>query len=368
MSDELTDEQFRKMFSDPTAQALPKVPPKGPALPEDLPPDARAGVKPLSRSDRNHYATSGLARMSDERKDDAWVAAQLAGERAWLVPVWRSRSFVDPGEPPDNPPRAGVVAAPNNRHLVERADEVVFLGTRGADAFFAIDLSGIDGRPDAPESGPAIDAAGFERGEFLDLRFVGPQLARADGGMLAYGRGMLTWHRRHRFCGSCGAPTGSREGGHLRVCTSAACALQQFPRTDPAVIMLVIDGERCLLGRQARWPEGMYSTLAGFVEPGETLEAAVAREVYEEAGVRVSDVRYHSSQPWPFPTSLMLGYYATAEDTRIDDTLDELEEVRWVERAWILEQEAAGWPGSFRLPRRDSIARRLIEDWLQGEA
>lgn len=367
MSDELTDEQFRKMFSDPRAQALPKVAPKGPELPDDAPPDARAAVKPLSRSDRNHYATSGLARMSDERKDAAWIAGRLAGERAWLVPVWRSRSFVDPGEPPDNPPRAGVFRADEQRDLVEAAEETVFLGLRGEDAYFAIDLSGLDSRPDAPEAGPDLGAAGFERGEFLDLRFVGPQLARADGGMLAYGRGMLTWHRRHRFCGSCGAPTESREGGHLRVCTNDDCATQQFPRTDPAVIMLVTDGDRCLLGRQARWPEGMYSTLAGFVEPGETLEAAVAREVYEESGVRVTDVRYHSSQPWPFPTSLMLGYYATADDPKIDDSRDELEEVRWVERAWILEQEAAGWPGNFRLPRRDSIARRLIEDWLQGE-
>lgn len=367
MSDELSDEQFRKMFSDPAAQAVPKTPLNAPVMPADAPPDARAAIKPLSRSDRNHYATSGLARMSDERKDADWIAARLASPNAWLVPVWRSRSFVDPGEPPDNPPRAGVVPAPAHCDLIEAAEEVVFLGLRGEDAYFAIDLSGMDGRPNAPESGPALNVEGFARNEFLDLRFVGPQLARADGGMLAYGRGMLTWHRRHRFCGACGSPTESREGGHTRVCTNENCGLNQFPRTDPAVIMLVTDGERCLLGRQARWPEGMYSTLAGFVEPGETLEAAVAREVFEESGVRVTDVRYHSSQPWPFPTSLMLGYYATAEETSIDESLDELEEVRWVERSWILEQEAAGWPGNFRLPRRDSIARRLIEDWLHGE-
>jgi len=186
-------------------------------------------------------------------------------------------------------------------------------------------------------------------------------MGRHQGALLAYARGMLTWHRRHRFCGSCGGATDSAEAGFLRVCRNPECQHHHFPRTDPAVIMLVVDGERCLLGRQARWPAGMYSTLAGFVEPGETLEEAVAREVKEESGVSVRRVRYHSSQPWPFPTSLMLGFYAEAASHDIAVNGDELEDARWFERGWLRENDGKN---GFFLPRRDSIARRLVNDWL----
>src|SRR5262249_49094954 len=148
--------------------------------------------------------------------------------------------------------------------------------------------------------------------EFTDLRRVGPLLERFEGSLLAYARGITYWHQRHRFCGVCGAPTRSRDAGHVRVCLNETCKTQHFPRTDPAVIMLVHDGDRCLLGRQSVWPTGMHSTLAGFVEPGESLEEAVAREVREETAIEVTDVAYHSSQPWPFPSSVMLGFHARA--------------------------------------------------------
>src|SRR5690606_35249197 len=130
--------------------------------------------------------------------------------------------------------------------------------------------------------------------------------------LLAYARGLVHWHVRHRFCPACGGPMQSAEAGHVRRCAGSSCGTQNFPRTDPAVIMLVSDGERAILGRQRVWPAGMHSVLAGFVEPGESLEDAVAREVLEEVGVAVSDVTYHSSQPWPFPASIMLGFYARA--------------------------------------------------------
>jgi NAD+ diphosphatase len=180
--------------------------------------------------------------------------------------------------------------------------------------------------------------------------------------LCAYARGLLHWHARHGFCGVCGAPTASRSAGHQRVCTNGSCGASHFPRTDSAVIMLVHDGaDRCILSRQSHWPPGMHSTLAGFLEPGESLEEAVAREVYEETGVRVGEVRYHSSQPWPFPASIMVGFYARAIGGEFKPNLDELESAGWYSRD---ELRTIGSSDAFRLPNAYSIARRLVEDWL----
>jgi len=314
----------------------------------------------LARSETNFYADCGLDRVSERRKDAAWIAELLADPASRFVPIWRSRNYVDPEEA-----AAILLSAEEHAKLPPGLEEPVFLGLAGAIAHFAADISHIEGG----ESGPAILALDQGQAVFLDLRMVGPRLARNEGALLAYARGMLTWHRRHRFCGQCGAPTRSTEGGHVRICTAEACKLQQFPRTDPAVIMLVTHGDACLLGSNPRFPPGMYSTLAGFVEPGETLESAVAREVFEEAGARVSNVRYHSSQPWPFPTSLMLGFYAEAETDALAVNTEELRDARWFTRDWIRAnaREFHEQDAPFRLPRQDSIARRLIDDWLKGE-
>jgi len=205
--------------------------------------------------------------------------------------------------------------------------------------------------------------------EFADLRRVGSLLPAQDAALLAYARGMIAWHRRHRHCGVCGAATAPRHGGHVRVCT--ACGTETYPRTDPAVIMLVHrpahDGEpaRCLLARSARFRAGMYSTLAGFVEPGESLEDAVARETLEETGVRVGRVTYVGSQPWPFPSSIMLGFRAEAETTALAVDGEEIADARWFS---VAELAAFGEWGdddaAFRLPRRDSIARLLVDGWV----
>ncbi len=318
---------------------------------------------PLSPSDRNFFAPRTLDRAAHRRKDAAWIAARMADPTSFLVPVWRSRNLIDPGDGEPgmavtDPPAAILLPASENRAALERSEETVFLGLDGDAAYFAIDLSG----GEEPEVETLTGVAGA-RPVFSDLRFAGPLLDKHHGNLLAYARGMLTWHRRHRFCGACGTPTETRDTGHLRVCPNPDCAQHQFPRTDPAVIMLVTHGDRCLLGRQAVWPEGMHSTLAGFVEPGETLEAAVAREVFEEAGVRVADVRYHSSQPWPFPTSLMLGFFATALDDTIALNDQELEAAAWFDRATI--EAAARGEAGITLPRPVSIARRLVEAWLE---
>src|SRR5208282_3494454 len=295
-----------------------------------------------------NFYTGGLDRVTHRRKDREWLAERLAHAASRFVPVWRGQSLVvgaQGGEPRAVCPPRPEIAAPG----LDEA-ETVLLGLSGAQAYFAIDLSALEN--------PLQDIRADDRAEFVELRRVGPLLPQEEGALLAYARGILYWHTRHRFCAVCGNPSRSEEAGHLRRCTNAACGSVHFPRTDPAVIMLVHDGDHCLLGRQRVWPPGMHSTLAGFVEPGESLEEAVAREVREETGIAVEDVAYHSSQPWPFPSSLMLGFYARARtrDIRLDG--DELEAAHWFARDFILKHPD---DDRFRLPRRDSVARRLIE-------
>jgi len=195
------------------------------------------------------------------------------------------------------------------------------------------------------------------------LRELAPALAADEAGLAVHAISVAQWHRTHQHCARCGAPTAVAQAGHLRRCP--ACGAQHFPRTDPAVIMLVTDGDdRALLGRQPVWPEGRYSTLAGFVEPGESLEDAVRREIMEEAGVVVGEVTYAGSQPWPFPSSLMLGFLARAASYDIVVDNDEIEDARWFTRAEVTELTAAGGLG---LPGTLSISRWLIESWHGGE-
>jgi NAD+ diphosphatase len=293
----------------------------------------------------NFYAAAGLDRAGHRRKDAAWLSERLADPATRFVPIWRNQNLVI-----QNDARAVLLAA---SEIESFEAEPVLLGLRAECTIFAVDLSS--------HEAPLDRLRLAEPAEFTDLRRVGPLLAAQEGSILAYARGILWWHQRHRFCGVCGAPTASSDAGHVRACTNGDCRAQHFPRTDPAVIMLVHDGDRCLLGRQPVWLTGMHSTLAGFVEPGESLEEAVAREVKEETAIDVAEVTYHSSQPWPFPSSIMLGFHARAASTDIRVDLAELESAQWFERDFLLTHQD---DDEFRLPRRDSIARRLIEDWL----
>ena len=300
-------------------------------------------MKPL-----NPYADPVLDRAAHLRSDEDWLRAQLESENTVIVPVWRARNLVaNQAEP------RGVLLPPQAvSTLIEAARATVLLGLRDERAHFAIDISHLE---EHEIGGLHADS------EFVDLRSVGAVMDRSEAALLAYAKGIMHWHSRHGFCGVCGSPTEIREAGHLRKCLNEQCGALHFPRTDPAVIMLVSSGDRALLGRKAEWMEGMYSTLAGFVEPGETLEQAVAREVWEEAGIEIDNIRYHSSQPWPFPSSLMLGFYADAvtEDFHRND--DELEDLQWFTRAELAE----GGAGIARRPRSDSIARRLIDEWIR---
>jgi NAD+ diphosphatase len=302
-----------------------------------------------NRARGNFYSGVGLDRADHLRRDADWLGERLADPESRFVPVWRARNLIRRGAEARAAWLDGAAAAP----LLPLAAETIFLGRAGESAYFTLDVSDLA----APEAEPAL----AQHGEFQDLRAVGPLLERGEGAILAYARGLVHWHQRHGFCGVCGRPATSTQGGHVRRCTNEACGAEHFPRTDPAVIMLVHDGERCVLGRQKFWPDGMHSTLAGFVEPGESLEEAVAREVKEEVGLELDAVAYHSSQPWPFPASLMLGFHAICRHLPLEINEYELAAAAWYSRA---ELKASPEDESFRLPRRDSIARRLIEDWL----
>jgi NAD+ diphosphatase len=239
-------------------------------------------------------------------------------------------------------------------------------GVRVSDGRLAlVPLEQVDGEPlllGLDEHGPVFAAEAPTGAPLLGLRQAAASLPRADGGLAAYAAALLGWHRRHRFCANCGAPTELAEAGHIRLCPR--CGVEHHPRTDPVVIMLVLRGDEVLLGRQPSWPPGRFSALAGFVEPGESLEEAVAREVREEACVEVGPPRYVSSQPWPFPASLMLGFTApwVAGEPRIGD--GELEDARWFARAEV--EEAVAERGPLRLPPPLAIARRLLEGWLDS--
>jgi NAD+ diphosphatase len=304
----------------------------------------------LPASRPNAYTGSPLDRVSDRREDTAFVTAALAAPESLVIPVWRSKNLL----------RGTESGAPDAVLLTREAAEAVLmaggpwalLGLRDGIPVFAVDCSAAD------DPLPLLPP-GF--GEFHDLRAVAGLLPPGEASMLAHARGLMHWRTRHRFCGVCGHGCEPRSAGNAMACTN--CNAQHFPRTDPAVIMLVVDGDRCLLGHSTRFPNTtMYSTLAGFVEPGESLEEAVRREVREETGVRVGRAWYHSSQPWPFPASIMLGFHAEALSHEITVDPAELRDARWFTRDDIRNHHNAG----FSLPRIDSIARRLIEDWLEA--
>ena len=285
-------------------------------------------------AEANFFAAEPLDRLGHLRRDTAWL--QAARARGQYLAVWRGKVLLRHGGPPAPAWLTAEVLADHGE-----VASGVLLGERDGTPYFVLGLAG--------EQPPVLPGA------FEELRGAAGTLSGGDAALLAYGRAMVLWHARHGHCSACGAPTGIIEAGHARQCPR--CAAKHFPRVDPAIIVLVGDADRCLLGRQAAWPPGRYSTIAGFVEPGESLEDAVRREVLEETGVRIAEVAYHSSQPWPFPASLMLGFSATPGEDAITLRDGELEDARWFSRDDIA-------TGRVVLPPRDSIAYRLIGTWF----
>jgi len=293
--------------------------------------------------------------MSAAFVDDAAVAVLIHNEHN-LVAGLSSR---------EESPRAALVPfAAVRDQLPPESLTWAFLGLDGEVPVFAVDLPA-----DAPSRVPQI----AEAGEFVDLRRAGWLVPENDAAMLAYARALMLWHKRHHFCSVCGSTAESQRGGHVRKCCNPACAADSFPRTDPVVIMLVERPAtterpaRCLLGRHGRLPKGAYSILAGFVEPGESLEDAVAREVFEETGVRVRDATYVASQPWPFPYSMMMGFRAIADTEDITLDGDELEDAQWFTASELASfGEWGDQSEGFKLPRKDSIARVLLDAWIRA--
>ncbi len=306
----------------------------------------------LTLSSRNCFARQSIERASHLRRNDEWIAEKMADANARFVPVWQTKNLIADEEAP----QAVFLKSSDSADLIKTADSITFLGKHNGKTYFAVGFDAAD---------PSLLTALNRLGQFKDLRGVGGMLDDLQGSLLAYSRAIAYWHSCNRFCGNCGSPTKSSICGHIRVCTNPDCGREHFPRTDPAIIVIVASGRHCLLGRQPRWRKNVYSTLAGFVEPGESIESAVAREVMEETGIQVNGVRYHSSQPWPFPCSIMLGFIAEAERTEVSLDGAELEDARWFSRK---EMQTAIKEKTLILPGRVSIAYRLIEHWFDAHS
>lgn len=322
--------------------------------------------------DRIVFTGVDLDRAGDGRRRDAdWVEEQLAHPGARCLVLGDAGVAVS-GDPPDL--SLDLVPLGSAREQHPHASPVL-LGIDADGPLWSIDES----PPREGERAAMVGAAG-RRGEpgaevqgRAGLRDLATSMSDDDAALAAYAGGLANWHRANRFCSNCGHPTDPAEAGFTRSCSG--CRTNHHPRTDPVAIMLVTDGsDRILLGRQASWPAGRYSALAGFVGPGESLEEALAREVEEEAGVEVGDARYIASQPWPFPASLMLGFIVPWISGEPGGTDPELEDVRWFSREEVIGavERNAHWEPTepvegLLLPPRTAIARRLIERWLAAD-
>ena len=302
------------------------------------------------------FGGSGLDRAAECRKEPGRLMDLWAGGRVLLM--WRGRPLVQ-GD--------GLAFLDTGHPLAGQVGTALFLGREDGVGVFAQDISAwVPDDPTAQQAG-FFDTSVQRHPDlpddimFHELRAVMASLTPRDAELAATARALLEWHLSHGFCATCGARSDVVHGGWQRTCP--ACTAQHFPRTDPVVIMLITHGNSVLLGRGPTWPEGMYSLLAGFIEPGEPIEAAVRREVYEESGVRVGEVGYLASQPWPFPASLMIGCRGTALTTDITLDPEELADARWVTREEMVSAYAGTHP-LIKPSRKGAIARFLIENWL----
>ncbi len=310
------------------------------------------------------FGGSGLDRAADLRGDPQALLAARSDPETQIIVLWRGKPLL---YGPDF--NRLFTVEPGHPVLNHAKDDPVFLG-RNEDGqhIFAYDISAWEPPADADRpTNDFLDPTEQHHPDlpqsamFVELRRIMVRLTARDAELAATAKAVLGWHRSHRFCAVCGAESGMVEGGWQRRCES--CGSSHFPRTDPVVIMLITHGSRTLLGRSPGWPEGMFSCLAGFIEPGETVEAAVRREVFEEAGVRVGPVRYLSSQPWAFPASLMLGCHGEALSDKITIDPTEIEEAIWVTKSELLEAFAGQNP-SILPARKGAIAHFLLRNWL----
>ncbi len=295
------------------------------------------------------FAHNGLDRLANRRDDDAFQARTAGAPAARTLVVLGHTVVVRQDADGTAEPWFGFAEAASIGRLGQR----VFLGTDARGPAFAVDVAADGEDPLAGRDGLSL----------MGLRQLAADagVTAADLGALAEGKSMLSWHATHRFCGRCGTETASSPSGWKRVCPG--CGAHHFPRTDPVVIMLAVDGERCLLGRQPRFPAGMYSCLAGFLEPGETIEDAVRREIGEEAGIACGAVTYLGCQPWPFPSSLMIGCLVEATSTEITPDAEELEDARWFSRDEVRAMLEGRHPEGLTCPMPMAIAHHIVRSW-----
>ena len=308
-----------------------------------------------------------LDRASSLREDPAKVAALWQADSARVVPVWRGKPLFRLG---DHGPGLGWLTR-DAAILAEGSEAPILLGLADGEGRFALDVSAWeDPNADTEAMRQFLDTSRNTHPslpadhKFIDLRSIMAELGATDAADAATAKGCLEWHRTHRFCARCGQPSEIDQAGWRRKCPS--CGGMHFPRTDPVVIMLILHGDRALIGRQEVWPEGMYSLLAGFMEPGETIEGAVRRETLEESGVPVGRVRYAACQPWPFPASLMIACVGEALSDALDPDFNEIEEVLWVTRD-DMARAGRGEHPKFNGARKGAIARFVLDAWAAGE-
>lgn len=292
----------------------------------------------------NWFANNPLTRINNEKDQSAFIKERLADANSLIIPLWRGDPLVANGA-------AAFLSAAALAEFPKDAS-VVFLGMQNGASYFGVDVS----KAETAEAAPFADI-----GEYMPLRAAAAALSRDEIAIIGHARWLFEWHRRHNFCANCGAPTNVIAGGAKRICPD--CGAEHFPRSDPVAIVLAVNEDHCLLGRGPHFPPGFLSALAGFIEAGETPEEAARREIFEEAGVTLTDVRYQFSQPWPFPASLMMGFIADAEDRTLNLDTDEIEEAKWIPlddiRALLKGEERGG----VFLPPKFTIARQLIERW-----
>jgi NAD+ diphosphatase len=299
----------------------------------------------------NIFAGNPLDRASEKRSDPDWLRARADDPRSHAIALWNGAPLVTSSD--EDNPRLAYLSLPLVTEMPRIDEQLLFLGLRKDTAIFAVEFDGdID-----PSEGLFRGLGWFE-----NLRAVAMRLPPAEAAIAATAKAVFEWQRRHKHCATCGELSHIVDGGWKRVCS--ACATQHFPRTDPVVIMLAVRGDTCLLGRQAAWPPGMWSALAGFMEPGESIEEACARELKEEAALDTRSVRYHSSQPWPYPSSLMIGLIAEAAAGDAVPDLTEIEAVRWFTRAEALKLLSGEMEGAFA-PPGSAIAHQLIKAWAE---
>jgi NAD+ diphosphatase len=303
------------------------------------------------------FAGNPLNRASEKRTDSNWIESRRRDPSSLLLPMWHLEPFLLGPEKSGTPIELGLIRPGVADSLAGAGAACIFLGLDRDRAVFALDVSETT---DPANVGPL---AGL--GYFRDARMAAQLVSIKDAAILGQAKALIDWHQRHGFCPRCGAPTKMMDAGWRRLC--GKCNAEHFPRVDPVVIMLATYGETCLVGRGTQFPPGMFSALAGFVEPGETIEEAVRRELMEEASVKVGEVTYYATQPWPFPSSLMIGCFAKAEsrDVKVDE--NELSEVRWIERT-VARELIEGKPvDGLRVPPPLAIAHHLIKTWALGE-